>query len=178
MGFTIDSNGTFICGLFSIENDEVLITKKIEHKKIDTRNIKSQIIKRIKVLNNFLEELIQTFSIKSMIIERQYKNNEIAHGLSCSIVSHGLLRGLNVEMFTPHDKFRKLGLKYDTKNKQHKTLSIQIFQEFLEENNKNLWAMINELNISKLDDIADSFLQLMVVSHLRAFQLFILGSRF
>ena len=119
----------------------------------------SIVIHRIKKV----KELFSLFPILDyVIIERQVNINTEAMELMYAITSAAMLRvGDNcVTIFDPKLKFTHYHLKYDTKGKAHKRLSIQIAHEFLEAYYPEL---IDEFSMyEKKDDISDSLNQAIV----------------
>lgn len=119
----------------------------------------SIVIHRIKKV----KELFSMFPILDyVIIERQVNINTEAMELMYAIASAAMSRVSDncVTIFDPALKFTHYHLKYNTKGKAHKRLSIQIANEFLE---KYYPELIDEFSTyEKKDDISDSLNQAIV----------------
>lgn len=148
------AENNLIFGIFNIE-DEI-------HNKF--KNSNGIVIKRIAVLNNFLTRLIEENHVEKVIIERQVQTNTIAMELMYAIVSLCITKVdmENIIIYDPKKKFTDLNLSYSTKNKEHKKLSVNVCEKYI---NELYPDKINEFNeYSKKDDISDSILMNLLVN--------------
>lgn len=122
-------------------------------------NKESIVLQRAQILHDFLLNQITNYNIQKVIIERQVQTNTIAMELMYSIVSILITMGINnIIIFDPKLKFTKLKQHYNTKNKEHKRLSIKITELLLQDIAPNL---LDQFNIhTKKDDISDALIML------------------
>ena len=112
------------------------------------------------MVHKFVKNMFQTYNIKTVIIERQINVNTMAMELMYALVSAIYPYTDNIIIFDPKLKFTTLSLKYDTKNKQHKKLSINIINNYL---NKYYSQHVNKfMGYTKRDDISDAILMLLI----------------
>ena len=158
LGYSILTNDGLIFDIFDIED---AIKKDTKLKKLN-----SVPVQRAYVLNRFLTEIIDKYSIQRIIVERQVQTNTVAMEIMYSIISLCITK-IPLEsliIYDPKKKFIDLHLKYSTKNKAHKKLSINICREKLEQLYPELISDFN--SHSKKDDIADSVLMNLLVNKL------------
>lgn len=143
-------------GIFDIEKTISLTAKKVS----------STVVQRCFVLQQFLIEIIDKFSVEKVIVERQVPTNTPAMELMYSIISICLTK-IPLEkliIYAPDKKFKDLGLEYNTKNKAHKKLSVEQCKQFL-------GILCNESlslfdTYVKQDDISDSILMNLLVNEI------------
>ena len=153
LGYVVlDADGELDIGLF-----------ELSERGSGSKNNHSLILKRCDRLYELLEPIINEKNIETLVIERQVLNNHVATSLMHCVI--GMVRGLGVKkiiIFNPKKKFIKLRIPYETKNKAHKKLSVEIAEELIK------WKfpeMYNEFTkYKKKDDMADALLQLFVSS--------------
>ena len=123
-------------------------------------NKKDLVVSRSLILKDFIKDLFDKYDIESVIIERQVSSNtqamELMYLLTVIITNYTT----KIEIFDPKLKFTRLNLKYSTKNRAHKKLSVSIIKNYLEANHKDLLEEFSTHN--KLDDIADAILMILV----------------
>lgn len=144
------STGTLFFGIFSIE--EAIANEK------SLKKTNSVVVQRSYVLAKFLRELIEKYSIERVIVERQVQTNVAAMELMYSIISISLTMVdlKNLVIYDPKKKFSEMSLRYDTKNKKHKKLSVQTARVILNKYFQELVPSFEEH--PKKDDLADSIL--------------------
>ena len=156
LGYSILTDKGLIFDIFDIEN---AYTKDKRLKKIN-----SVPVQRSYVLNVFLTDIINEYSIERIIVERQFQENVAAMELMYSIIALCItkipLDALIV--YDPKKKFTDLHLKYSTKNKEHKKLSINVCREKLSALYPHLLDAFEAHR--KKDDIADSILMNLLVN--------------
>ena len=128
------------------------------------KKINSVPVQRAYVLNEFLTNIIEAHSIERIIVERQVQTNTMAMEIMYSIISLCITKIPleNLIIYDPKKKFTDLHVKYTTKNKAHKKLSIAICGETLE---RLYPTLVDSFNVhKKKDDIADSVLMNLLVN--------------
>jgi hypothetical protein len=158
LGYSILNGDGLIFDIFDIEGT---IKKDPKLKKLN-----SVPVQRAYVLNQFLTEIVDKYSIERIIVERQVQTNTVAMELMYSIISLCITK-IPLEaliIYDPKKKFTDLHLKYSTKNKAHKRLSISVCREKLSQ----LYpVLVNDFDShSKKDDIADSILMNLLVNRI------------
>ena len=124
------------------------------------RNKKDLVVSRSLILKDFIDSLFKEHEITDVIIERQVSSNiqamEIMYLLTGIISNYTT----HIKIFDPKLKFTRLNLKYSTKNKEHKKLSVAIVKNYIEANYNDL---LEEFTTHmKQDDIADAILMILV----------------
>ena len=141
------------------------------HIEFDIFDISKHLKKRGDIVSSRCEALLVLFNqlfnkyttFQTIIIERQVNRNVMAMELMYAITM--ALKLLNDEtcpivIFDPKDKFLKLGLTYETKNKAHKKQSIRYAQTLI---NKVWTDKIEHFNkFDKKDDVSDALNQALV----------------
>ena len=118
------------------------------------------VVERCKVIKSFFKSLnVERFD--GVIIERQVNNNVVAMNLMYAIASEALNYTSNVIIFAPLKKFKTFGIKYSTKKKEHKKLSVEIAGKLLITHFPELCEVYRAFK--KKDDIADAINQLFTV---------------
>jgi hypothetical protein len=79
---------------------------------------------------------------EAIIIERQVNINTVAMELMYATTATALSICRNIIIFDPKMKFTHLKIKYDTKNKNHKTQSVEIVKKYL---NLNFPHLLKEM---------------------------------
>ena len=156
LGYSILTNEGLLFDIFDIEST---YTKDPKLKKLN-----SVPVQRAYVLNQFLSEIIDKYAIEQIIIERQVQTNTVAMEIMYSIISLCITK-IPLEsliIYDPKKKFTDLHLKYSTKNKEHKKLSVSVCREKLERLYPYLIASFD--GHKKKDDIADSVLMNLLVN--------------
>lgn len=150
-----NNENQLIFGLFDIESSIKTLPNRTKYNKV---------VKVVSVLKQFLYDIIDKYDISTVIIERQVPTNVFCMELMYSIVSIVITKIDNesIIIFDPKYKFTYTNTPYTTKNKQHKTLSIQMTRESL---NKLFPDKLESFEkYDKKDDIADSIMMLFIVS--------------
>ena len=121
---------------------------------------KNLVVSRSLILRDFIKDLFEKYDIDSVIIERQVSSNTQAMELMYLLTGIITNYTTKIKIFDPKLKFMRLNLKYSTKNKAHKKLSVSIVKNYLEANHNDL---LEEFTIhKKQDDIADAILMILV----------------
>ena len=121
-------------------------------------------IERCRLINRYIGNIIKENSIDTVVIEKQFLGNTVAMELMYSIITLALTLDRRVHLFDPKEKFVYLDLEYNTKNKAHKKLSVNIARNFLK-NFENKYScfmfqmLYNFEKYKKQDDIADAINQ-------------------
>ena len=111
------------------------------------------IVDRLKVLKEFVSNHTP---VKKVVIERQVKQNPQATALMNGLIGICLNYTDDIKLIHPTVKFKRLGVEYDSKNKQHKKLAVKLTMELLVDREElDAFKMFK-----KKDDVADAFLQL------------------
>lgn len=138
------------------ENELFFDVHDIE-KEIIPKNIKKLgiINQRIYILKQFIDKLCSEYEITKIVIEKQVNSNTIAMELMYLLTTLCSEKvGIeNTIIYDPKKKFTDLKINYDTRNKAHKKLSIELISKWLNENDKNNYEKLQ--NYSKKDDICD-----------------------
>ena len=156
LGYSILTTEGLIFDIFDIED-----TYK---KDARLKKINSVPVQRAYVLNEFLTKIINDYSIERIIVERQVQTNTMAMEIMYCIISLCITKIPleNLIIYDPKKKFTDLHLKYTTKNKAHKKLSIAVCSGTLE---RLYPALVDSFNKhKKKDDIADSVLMNLLVN--------------
>lgn len=115
---------------------------------------------RCSALHSFFNNIIESYSIDFIIIERQVSRNTMAMELMYATTAISLFHCSDVIIFDPKNKFTKLNIGYDTNNKKHKKQSITYARNLI---NTAFTDKLNEFeNHSKKDDISDALNQCFV----------------
>ena len=109
-----------------------------------------------------VQELLRNVKedVTAVVIEKQVPQNTVAMELMYSIISFALSFTENIYLFPPKEKFDFLNIEYNTKNKAHKKLSVDIAKKFLMNNYPALYQQF--CHYDKQDDIADALNQALV----------------
>lgn len=164
-GFAIllnDDSKNLIIGLLNITDSKVNTTDESlkddfenEIKKLKLKKTISVVIHRGLVLKTFFDIVFEKYEIEKVIIERQSQHNPTAQEIEYMITGICLNRTSDIIIFNPINKFSLVNIKYDTKNKAHKKLSVRIISNLLEsDSNEDIKNFFNSLD--KKDDIADA----------------------
>lgn len=171
-GFAILSNDVMTIGLLNITersiqtNSEELKNRFVSE--IAGKNIKKQssvVLQRGLVLKTFLNIVFDLFQIDQVIIERQSQNNPTAQEIEYMITGISLNRTEKITIYNPINKFTHVGLKYDTKNKAHKKLSVKVVSLVIEFDPCRYFFE----SLEKKDDVADAIYMLCDMSDPEAF---------
>ena len=156
LGYSILTSEGLIFNIFDIEDTY--------RKDSRLKKINSVPVQRAYVLNEFLTKIINEYSIERIIVERQVQTNTMAMEIMYCIISLCITKIPldNLIIYDPKKKFTDLHLKYTTKNKAHKKLSIAVCSETLERLYPTLVDSFNKHK--KKDDIADSVLMNLLVN--------------
>lgn len=120
----------------------------------------SIVTERCKHVKRFFQHIANSFKIDYVIIERQVNANERAMELMYAITTAAQCYTDEFEdviIFAPALKFNLLKMPYDTKNKAHKKLSIEICRSVLQAITEDKVEDFDKF--PKKDDVADSFNQ-------------------
>ena len=118
------------------------------------------VIQRCSAVVEIFDQEVAQFKPDYIVIEKQVVSNENAMCIMYALITKGiqLLGPQNVFLFDPKTKFTALGINYDTKNKKHKKLSVELCQNMLQKVGfTELLAKFDSND--KKDDIADSINQ-------------------
>ena len=118
------------------------------------------VLSRTKYLHEFVKDIFENNNITKVIIERQVPTNTIAMEIMYMLTGIVYTYCNNIVIFDPKLKFTTIGLPYDTHNKAHKKLSIEIVEKYLENKNKILFDKLQ--TYEKKDDISDAILMALV----------------
>ena len=117
-------------------------------------------MQRCTAIQQIFNEKVVEHVPNEIIIEKQVPSNENAMCIMYSLISNSLqiLDHTKVSLFDPKTKFTTLSINYDTKNKRHKKLSIELCTKLLK--NLEFAERLAEFHQhSKQDDIADAINQ-------------------
>lgn len=142
----VDSKRVFESGLFDLN--------------VKSKRGQSIVVARVRALNSFIRSLIDE-PLQGAVIEEQVQRNQVCMYLMYSLASILSTYTDRIAIFSPELKFTHVGIPYSTKNKEHKRLSVQmaISAATALEARGTLTAIES---VTKKDDIADSFNQLIV----------------
>ena len=115
------------------------------------------VVERCKVIRMFFERF-KIYDYDGVIIERQVNNNVVAMNLMYAITNEALNYTDKVIIFAPLLKFNTFGIKYSTKKKEHKVLSVKIAYKLIYTHFKKVFEAY--CSFKKKDDIADAINQL------------------
>ena len=167
-------------GLLNITTAKVNTTNQIlkdtfesEINKLKLKKSISIVLYRGLILKTFFNIIFDKFRINKVIIERQSQHNPTAQEIEYMITGLCLNKTNDIIIFNPINKFSYINIKYDTKNKAHKKLSINIVHKLLEillevnmsldPENDNIKNILNFFNgLDKKDDIADAIYMLYI----------------
>lgn len=158
LGYSILTDEGLIFDIFDIEDTY--------NKDPKLKKLNSVPVQRAYVLNQFLTNIIEEYSIERIIIERQVQTNTVAMEIMYSIISLCITK-IPLDaliIYDPKKKFTDLHLKYSTKNKEHKKLSINVCREKLAQLYPALLPSFEKHK--KKDDIADSILMNLLTNHI------------
>lgn len=158
LGYSILTNEGLTFDIFDIEDTYNRDSK--------LKKLNSVPVQRAYVLNQFLTEIIEKYSIERIIVERQVQTNTVAMEIMYSIISLCITK-IPLDaliIYDPKKKFTDLHLKYSTKNKEHKKLSINVCREKLEQLYPALLPSFDKHK--KKDDIADSILMNLLINRI------------
>ena len=127
---------------------------------IDENKNADIVVYRTSVVHKFVSSMFIQYDISTVIIERQVNINTMAMELMYCLVSAIYPWTQNIIIFDPKLKFTTLALKYDTKNKNHKRLSINIVRKWLQQYHPNMVDIFEQYH--KKDDISDAILMLVI----------------
>ena len=125
----------------------------------DNKN-KDIVLYRTAKVYEFVKQIFDKYNVLTVIIERQVNVNTMAMELMYSLVSSVYPYTRDIIIFDPKLKFTTLSLKYDTKSKQHKKLSVYIVYSYL--HHKYPEHVNKFMSYTKRDDISDAVLMLLV----------------
>ena len=112
-------------------------------------------------IKEFFDKILSEYKVlKYVVIERQVPRNTVAMNLMYGINAYAQIYTDNIFIFDPKMKFTKLGVSYNTQNKAHKILSIDMAKKIMNSIFPNYSEEID--TYEKQDDIADSFNQGMI----------------
>lgn len=119
---------------------------------------KKTVVDRTITVRNFIDSLYMKYQFDEVIIERQVARNVVAMELMYLISAFVSIYCENIYIIDPKQKFNILNVIYNTKNKEHKKLSINIAHSFLQ----NCYpSMVDKFNsYDKKDDLSDAILML------------------
>ena len=147
--------------VYDINTKEITFGLYDTDKKLTSADKKANVVvTRTKYIHMFISDMFAKYNIKKVIIERQVNNNTMAMEFMYLITSAVYSYCENIIIFDPKLKFTTLGLTYNTKNKAHKKLSIQIVKGYITKYYPHLLDTFNEN--SKQDDISDAILMILV----------------
>ena len=134
------------------------VSKDVVKKGAKSKDVVTYRCTRIK---EFFDKILSEYKVlKYVVIERQVPRNTVAMNLMYGIDAYAQIYTDNIFIFDPKMKFTKLGVSYNTQNKAHKILSIDMAKKIMNSIFPNYSKEID--TYEKQDDIADSFNQGMV----------------
>ena len=134
------------------------VSKNVVKKGAKSKDVVTYRCTRIK---EFFDKILSEYKVlKYVVIERQVPRNTVAMNLMYGINAYAQIYTDNIFIFDPKMKFTKLGVSYNTQNKAHKILSIDMAKKIMNSIFPNYSKEID--TYEKQDDIADSFNQGMV----------------
>ena len=134
------------------------VSKDVVKKGAKSKDVVTYRCTRIK---EFFDKILSEYKVlKYVVIERQVPRNTVAMNLMYGINAYAQIYTDNIFIFDPKMKFTKLGVSYNTQNKAHKILSIDMAKKIMNSIFPNYSKEID--TYEKQDDIADSFNQGMV----------------
>ena len=139
------------------------VAKKDVSKGVIKKGAKSKdvVTYRCTRIKEFFDKILSEYKVlKYVVIERQVPRNTVAMNLMYGINAYAQIYTDNIFIFDPKMKFTKLGVSYNTQNKAHKILSIDMAKKIMNSIFPNYSKEID--TYEKQDDIADSFNQGMV----------------
>ena len=139
------------------------VVKKDVSKNVVKKGAKSKdvVTYRCTRIKEFFDKILSEYKVlKYVVIERQVPRNTVAMNLMYGINAYAQIYTDNIFIFDPKMKFTKLGVSYNTQNKAHKILSIDMAKKIMNSIFPNYSKEID--TYEKQDDIADSFNQGMV----------------
>lgn len=136
----------------SSTNESLNNVFKEKSKRTNLKRIHSVVLQRGFVLKDFIESVQEVFKISKVIIERQSQMNPTAQEIEYMITGLFLSTIQDIVIFNPVNKFSYVGLKYDTKNKAHKKLSVNVITKLLEATPSEDFFK----SLPKKDDVADA----------------------
>ena len=161
LGWTIfASPNTFKDGEIVTKIDELHVNFGVHGIDSQANANNSIVIERCKHVKKFFQHIANSFKIDYVIIERQVNANERAMELMYAITTAAQCYTDEFEdviIFDPKLKFNLLKIPYDTKNKAHKRLSIEICRSVLQAITEDKVEDFDKF--PKKDDVADSFNQ-------------------
>lgn len=125
-----------------------------------TKKSAGVVVQRCTASREISELVFSSNIVDYFVIEKQVPENENAMCLMYCMymMATNHIKPENVSLFDPKMKFTSLGLSYNTKNKKHKMLSIELARMLL--TNLGYANKLKEFeNNKKKDDIADSINQ-------------------
>ena len=125
----------------------------------DNKN-KDTVLYRTAKVHEFVKQIFDIYNVSTVIVERQVNVNTMAMELMYSLVASIYSYTRDIIIFDPKLKFTTLSLKYDTKNKQHKKLSVCVVYGYLR--HKYPEHVNKFMSYTKRDDISDAVLMLLV----------------
>lgn len=135
-----------------IDFDDVDLTQFSKLRKIKTD---STTITRVKTIIQLLTELFEKFEIDTVIVERQVKTNVVCKSIESTILTFSIIKGKQVKIYNPTDKFKYLNPSYDSKKKEHKKIVQGYAVKIL--NHYKLFNQVDKfITFKKRDDISDS----------------------
>ena len=139
------------------------VAKKDVSKGVIKKGAKSKdvVTYRCTRIKEFFDKILSEYKVlKYVVIERQVPRNTVAMNLMYGINAYAQIYTDNIFIFDPKMKFTKLGVSYNTQNKAHKILSIDMAKKIMNSIFPNYSKEID--TYEKQDDIADSFNQGMI----------------
>ena len=134
------------------------VAKDVVKKGAKSKDVVTYRCTRIK---EFFDKILSEYKVlKYVVIERQVPRNTVAMNLMYGINAYAQIYTDNIFIFDPKMKFTKLGVSYNTQNKAHKILSIDMAKKIMNSIFPNYSKEID--TYEKQDDIADSFNQGMI----------------
>lgn len=145
--------------LYDVDNNKLFFDLyDIDEKISKNDNI---ILSRTKIINDFVKNIFTNHNnINTVIIEKQVNVNTMAMELMYLLTATIYNYCDNIIIFDPKQKFTKLSIKYDVKNKNHKKLSIRIIRNYISKYYNDLLDTFD--SYTKRDDISDSVFMLFV----------------
>ena len=135
-----------------------------EHIKFDLFNIESnltskiirrygKVLGRTRILCEWLSNVIKSYSIKLIVVEKQVMKNTVAKSLENAISVISIYNNIPFKTYDPKNKFKYLHERFDSKKKEHKRISERYALNII---NNFGYSTDHYYEFKKKDDISDA----------------------
>jgi hypothetical protein len=118
-------------------------------------------VKRVKILNDWFNDLLNFYDIKTVVIEKQVKNNVKCMLIQSALITLVTVHDIKFKSYDPKNKFRYEKIEFDSKKKEHKKISIHYAYNILV--NMNL-STDEFIQFKKKDDISDALCMAVMIN--------------